>query len=525
MPVPVQIRFNTTNVMSTLPSYSNKSPEPTNDDTIIASSQPNTSTDRLQTSSNNNTTEHASNDVVLESPTLSLRNGINTQEEDEIIAVSIPSEKDLLVFGLSYCDYSMEPDNMNQSERNAMVSMFTNRDQGKQLYNHFNAMAANVLRTIVAKCGNGRSRSNKFGNILGILHRIAKACREQNKSAFDVLRCDDVLKTYISEEKLKYIEEIPKRKKKTHTSSRKCLNSKRKPEEDERSKQPSFTCDEFARLILLLRDDEDIREALSEMAKGLNREAIDAKVKSKHIWNGIIEKQFNSIEVKPVQFIPGLRLNPQNIPVGYRDGCYLYSMYMRSRASFSISYQKWNRSGHRNTDPEWFKNFLTRNSEDELTTDAKRSYILFILLRIGKENEVSELVAIVDKGLDTIEGIGYEEGADNEHDEGNADNKRKKESSGCSSSKKSRSASLTTAQILDAALSSEGAAEKKLNLARTASVTQEIEQRKINSMFENIKVFKQSKEMQQVEEDENVKNMLINTCNSILKLHSNPNSE
>lgn len=54
---------------------------------------------------------------------------------------------------------------------------------------------------------------------------------------------------------------------------------------------------------------------------------------------------------------------------------------------------------------------------------------------------------------------------------------------------------------------------------------QEIEQRKINSMFDNIKVFKHSKKMQDNEDDENVRKMLKNTCDSILILNSTPNSE
>lgn len=504
----------------------NSTSPPTNTENLVELQELDDINTATKISSQEGTISNSVQNESLSIPeSISFQSSLNTEQEDEILAQNSPTERDLLVFGLSYSDYSMEPDLMNQSERDSFLSACTNRDQGKQLFNHFNSITANVLRNIVARCGNGRIRNNKFRNVLAILHRIAKISKEGRKTAFETIRDDEILKPYISEEKLTYIESLPKIQTKKKDISAKNARYKKIVKSDGSQKQPSFSANEFARLVLLLRDDEDIRASMYEVSKGLNREALDLKFKSKDIWDTIIEKRFNDSDVKPVQFIPGLRVYPQNAPVCYREGSYLYSIYMRSKSSFSTYYQRWNRSGHRNTDPKWFEGFLTKNSDDELTTDSTRSYILFILLRIGMENEVSDLIAMVDKGMDVQEGIGYEEGCNDNENDGNNSTKRKNADTGCSSSKKSRSSGLTTAEILDAALSSEGAAERKLNLAKTASVTQEIEQRKINSMFENIKVFKQSKEMQSTEDDENVKKMLKNTCDSILKLHSNTNSD
>lgn len=128
--------------------------------------------------------------------------------------------------------------------------------------------------------------------------------------------------------------------------------------------------------------------------------------------------------------------------------------------------------------------------------------------------------------MDRKERVGYEGGCElEEKDSNEGSRKRREDDAAFSSSKKARSTSFKTAQILDAALYSEWAAEMRLNLARAESVKQEIEQKKINATFENIKVFKQSKQMEEAENDESVKKMLRNTCESILKLHSSSEKE
>lgn len=93
----------------------------------------------------------------------------------------------------------------------------------------------------------------------------------------------------------------------------------------------------FARLVLLLRDDEDIRGAMMEISTGLPRDDLDAGLKSSDIWENIIEKKFNDAAVKPVQFISSLRVRPQNAPVCFQDGSYLKPIYMRSRGSLLLT--------------------------------------------------------------------------------------------------------------------------------------------------------------------------------------------
>ena len=59
-----------------------------------------------------------------------IESSLDTEGENRIIVQSYPDERDLVMFALSFADYSMEPDEITDSERRSILSSYATKAQG-----------------------------------------------------------------------------------------------------------------------------------------------------------------------------------------------------------------------------------------------------------------------------------------------------------------------------------------------------------------------------------------------------------
>ena len=147
----------------------------------------------------------------------------------------------------------------------------------------------------------------------------------------------------------------------------------------------NFSISEFARLCIIIRDDEDAKAALFATGQELTRSQMDAGFSRESFW-GVIEGRFND---------PGLRLclsmvgNVDEVdsaqpPPCHRSASFLKERFFDARSSFTLCVENWSRSGQNETSN--FKSFAGIRS-GELTASGKRNMVLFVCARMGTENE------------------------------------------------------------------------------------------------------------------------------------------
>ena len=167
----------------------------------------------------------------------------------------------------------------------------------------------------------------------------------------------------------------------------------------------NFSISEFARLCIILRDDEDAKAALIGTGQELTRSQIDAGFSRDSLW-GVIESRYNE---------PSLRLHlnlvgnvddadSTVIPPCHRSASFLKDKFMEARASFTACIQRWSQSGQNNTD---FENFAGKR-DGVLTASGKRNLVLFVCTRMGTENQDTRFANICSRIIPF--GRGYEEG-------------------------------------------------------------------------------------------------------------------
>ena len=210
---------------------------------------------------------------------------------------------------------------------------------------------------------------------------------------------------------------------------------------EEKPCAPNFSISEFARLIVLMKDDERVRSALFKLGQELRRSELDSGNTRDTFW-GIIEGRFNdqSVLVR-FSFVGHIEeVDPSAPPLCHRSAEVLKLQFRDTRSVFTEALNKWNRSGQ--NDPDRFLNFLSKN-EQMLYASSKRALIMFVVSRLGTPYEDTFFVEMSSKAI--WQG-GYEAGMDslkreysNEGDGRASGSKRSKRASWGNSSKRASS--------------------------------------------------------------------------------------
>lgn len=171
--------------------------------------------------------------------------------------------------------------------------------------------------------------------------------------------------------------------------------------------EPNFTISEFARLIIVMRDDERARSALYRLGQELRRAELDCGTSRDSFW-GIIADRFNDTSL-PIRFsFTGHvdEADPSLDPLCKRSAASLKSHFQEARTVFSEALDNWERSGQ--NDPSRFENFLSKNGQN-LYASSKRALMIFVAARLGTPYADSFFVEMSSK---TIWQGGYEAGMD-----------------------------------------------------------------------------------------------------------------
>jgi hypothetical protein len=137
---------------------------------------------------------------------------------------------------------------------------------------------------------------------------------------------------------------------------------------------------------------------LSEFARlDRTRAQLEARVPTDSFWSTVLASAFNDPSIVPNDSSfkdwadkKGGKLKLDNVLVTRRDGSELKRLYQYCRASFTVPYNNWSRSGQ--NDPDSFESFVPRNSGG-ISALGKRLLVMGTALRIGRPDEVSDLLS------------------------------------------------------------------------------------------------------------------------------------
>lgn len=101
---------------------------------------------------------------------------------------------------------------------------------------------------------------------------------------------------------------------------------------------PNFTNSEFARMIVLLVKDEQVRKALQDSVLEVTRGELDAGVNRDAFWSTLVAKKFNNVDYKPVYNFDGIvdGVDPSAAPAAERSGPFLKTQYQAGRKLFPL---------------------------------------------------------------------------------------------------------------------------------------------------------------------------------------------
>ena len=172
-----------------------------------------------------------------------------------------------------------------------------------------------------------------------------------------------------------------------------------------------FTLHEFARLMVILRDDQKTRAAVMQATEStLNRNQLDRKISRDSFWE-VVESQFNNDEIAAKEDFRGRidGLEADLKPKSYREASKLKDAFLDGRSAFTAPMKRWQQSGQNET--LCFPNFLRRLANGELSAGGKRAYIMFTVARLGSQSADDSFLRLVCKTIDTKgnDEIGYDE--------------------------------------------------------------------------------------------------------------------
>ena len=130
---------------------------------------------------------------------------------------------------------------------------------------------------------------------------------------------------------------------------------------------------EFARLLVLLRDNTNLRDDFLKSRTTLSRNELDSRVQFDACWSNTIAPAFNSKDYKPIEPYHQLISNIDTSfpPSEQRSGPYLRTMFYQVRAEFAQVYHSMNVSGEFDNDAQVFIGKLSKVPKC-LTTVARK---------------------------------------------------------------------------------------------------------------------------------------------------------
>lgn len=168
---------------------------------------------------------------------------------------------------------------------------------------------------------------------------------------------------------------------------------------------PNFTLSEFARLLVLMKEDEKVRESMYRLGQELRRAELDTGTSRDSFW-GIIEARFNDVSLLVKFSFEGYLsdADPSAPPLCNRSGEVLKGHFRDAKSVFTKALDRWNRSGQ--NDPDKFVDFLSCNGQS-LYASSKRALAMFVVSKLGTPYQDSFFVELSCK---TIWEGGYEAG-------------------------------------------------------------------------------------------------------------------
>ena len=180
-----------------------------------------------------------------------------------------------------------------------------------------------------------------------------------------------------------------------------------------------FSLSEFARLAVIIKTDEDCRQAMEKLQLELTRGEIDGGRTRECYW-GVIAKRFNDPALRPCMSFVGCceEADPKRLPLAYRQASVLKTEFQNARSHFTSAKKRWELSGQ--NDPQRFWRFVHSKHQDPNLSSSvgKRCLVLFRVPELGtpaadtffnistkamndggyEEGVLSELPAVVDDG-------------------------------------------------------------------------------------------------------------------------------
>lgn len=147
-----------------------------------------------------------------------------------------------------------------------------------------------------------------------------------------------------------------------------------------------FTLPEFARLILLLAQNSDVRQALLYSGRYRTREKMDQRIPRDVFWATVVAPAFNDVSISVAFVFTGILedLRPGVIANVSRSGDDSKRQYNGVRSFFTQAYNKWTQSGQ--NDPNNFEDFCGRNAL------GKMCLVLFSVLKWNEKTEMDDLL-------------------------------------------------------------------------------------------------------------------------------------
>ena len=153
---------------------------------------------------------------------------------------------------------------------------------------------------------------------------------------------------------------------------------------------PPFRLSQFARLCLLLRDDPVAKLTFQGTGQELSMQKQRNLVNRDDYWNTVAER-FNDSDIRPrldAHFeLPLENLDQSSAPPTPLRCLKLKTVWMDMRVPFRKVHNDFKKSGQNNPTLLGTLRFLRNNGNGQLSALSKRILIMFIVLRIGTDNQ------------------------------------------------------------------------------------------------------------------------------------------
>ena len=183
---------------------------------------------------------------------------------------------------------------------------------------------------------------------------------------------------------------------------------------------PEFTVSMFARLRLILRDDDEARLAHAGSGQSLTKEQQQNRVSRDDFWDAVAAR-FNDASLRPhvdvaLRGAPVGDIDPSLAPSTPVSGGKLKKVWYDMRGPYTTAHDNFSKSGQHNGTLMRFLDFVQANGNGDLYAGSKRAVIMFVVMRVGSDIPGSPVTAMLDLTLRIISnGRGFDDGGGGTH--------------------------------------------------------------------------------------------------------------